>query len=342
MRQKIDISTSTFIRLILVLLGLWFLYYIRDVLVLLFIVLIIVASLAPSVDIWAKKITRPGAVISIFALILLTIGLIFSLLVPPLVSQMQQFSHNLPAYAQDLSRYSRDTGTLSSITDYVSKNLSNLSNQLGNFSQVIFNQALGVINGIVAMFTVIVLSFYLLLEQDGLRKIVKGVVPESIHEAYLEILKKILGKLGNWLRGQLVLMLAVGLCVTIGLLIIGSPYALTLGLWAGLTEIIPFVGPWLGAIPGVAVGLAQSPIQGFLALVIYVLIQQLEANFLAPKIMSKAVGLNPVVVIIALLVGGKVYGIMGVLLAVPTAAILSVIVEDWSTIKEVSEDNNRK
>ena len=328
---KLDVTNSTFIRFFLFLLGLWFIYYIRDVFVLLFLVLIIVAGLSPTVDRWARTITRPGAVISVFLLIFAILAAIFSLLVPPLINQMQEFSLNLPSYAESLSR--QGDGFLPQLSDLIAKNINQLSGSLGNIGELLFSKTVGVISGVVAVVTVLVLTFYLLLEEEGLKKIYLGIMPADRYEALSETTRKIASKLGAWLRGQLYLMLVVGVFTTIGLIIVGSPYALTLGLWSGLTEVVPILGPWLGAIPGVTIGLVDSPLQGVLTLLVYVVVQQLEGNVLVPRIMSKAVGLNPFIVILAILIGSKVYGLMGVLLSVPLAAAISVIAEDWTLIR---------
>ena len=340
MTNKIDITNSTLFRFILILLGLWFVYYIRDVLVLLFLVLIIVAGLAPTVDRWAKTITRPGAVISVFLLIFVVVAAIFSLLVPPLIHQMQEFSLNLPSYAESLSR--QGDGFLPKFSEIIVKNLNELSGSLGNFGQLLFSKTIGVISGVVAVLTVLILTFYLLLEEEGLKKIYRSVIPADRQKALSDTTRKIASKLGAWLRGQLFLMMVVGLFTTIGLFIVGSPYALTLGLWSGLTEVIPILGPWIGAVPGVAVGLVESPLQGFLTLLVYIVIQQLEGNVLVPRIMSKAVGLNPFIVILAILIGGKIYGLMGVLLSVPVAAVISVVAEDWPLIRDTFSARPKK
>lgn len=333
MPQKIDISTSTFVRLLLLLLAIWFAFIIREVFVLLFIVIIIVTALTPTVNRWAKLITRPGAVISVFTLLLIFLVAVFSLLIPPLVMQLQDFSANLPAYTDSFSHIQQG-GIAQSLAITVRDNLSTLSDQLGNVGQLLFAKTVGVINGIVAVITIIILSFYLLLEEEGLKKMYKGLLSPEWHEALSETTRKIADKLGAWLRGQILIMFTVGLLVTIGLLIIGSPYALTLGLWSGLTEVIPIIGPWIGGVPGVIVGLSISPLAGFLALVIYLVVQQLENSFLVPRVMSRAVGLNPVIVIVALLIGDKLYGLLGVLLSVPFAAVIGVIAEDWPVIRQ--------
>ncbi len=331
--QRIDITTSTMIRFILVLLGLWLLYVTRDILVLLFIVIIIVASLSPTVDRWARYLSRPGAVVAIFLLVFAFLTLIVSLLIPPFVEQLRDFSLNLPLYADQLSR-SDNPDFIDSLVTLVKENLNTISSQLSNIGSNILSKTAGVISGVVAVVTIIVLSFYLLIEEDGVKKIYRGVLPDEWHAPFSEITRKIAVKLGAWLRGQLVLMGIVGLLTTLGLLLIGHPYALTLGIWSGVTEVIPIVGPWIGAVPGVAVGLTDSALQGFMALVVYLIVQQLENTVLVPKIMGKAVGLNPFVVIVAILIGGKLYGLTGVLLSVPLAAAISVIVDDWAVIRQ--------
>ncbi len=330
---KVDISNSTFIRLILILLGLAFLYLIRDVLVLLFFVIIIVAGLSPTVERWSKVITRPGAVLVLFLLIMLVITGIISLLVPPLINQIQDFSVNLPGYIDRFSQSPSD-GFIDQASRLMVENLNSLTSQLSNLSGSFFSKTLGVINGVVAAVTVFVLTFYLLIDEEGIKKLYHGLLPTETRDNLAETTRKITIKLGAWLRGQLILMIIIGLAVSLGLSLTGIPFALTLGVWAGLTEVIPMVGPLIGAVPGVIVGLTISPLHGLLALIIYAVIQQLESNLIVPRVMGKAVGLNPVIVIIAILIGGKLYGILGVLLAVPLAAVIGVVVEDWPVLKE--------
>jgi predicted PurR-regulated permease PerM len=336
---KIDISTSTLLRFVLILAGLWLLFVIRDILVLLFMVLIIVAALSPSVDRWSRYLTRPGAVVMIFFLIFLAITLAFSLLIPPLVDQLRDFSLNLPLYVDQLSR--ADSPFLEALVSTVKDNLNHISSQLSNLSGAILSRTIGVVSGVVAIIAVIVLSFYLLLEEEGMRKMYRGLLPDEWYSPFSEVTRKIAGKLGAWLRGQLILMALVGLMTAIGLYLVGQPYALTLGIWSGLVEIIPIVGPWIGAVPGVVIGLAESPLQGLLVLVVYLVVQQIEAAVLIPKIMGRAVGLNPFVVILAILIGGKLYGLTGILISVPVAAVISVVVEDWAVISETVRSKGR-
>ena len=150
-----------------------------------------------------------------------------------------------------------------------------------------------------------------------------------------EVMNKIGFKMGGWLRSQFILMIIVGVADGIILMILGVPYALTLAVWGGLTEVIPYIGPWLGLIPAFIVAFTISPLKGLLIFIAYIIIQQLESQFLVPKIMGKAVGLSPVIIILAILIGAKLMGILGVLIAVPAAAAISVIIQEWPEIKKL-------
>ncbi|MBU4332000.1 AI-2E family transporter, partial [Patescibacteria group bacterium] len=148
-------------------------------------------------------------------------------------------------------------------------------------------------------------------------------------------------KIGSWLRGQVILMIIIGILSYIGLLILGVRYALLLALFAGLMEIIPYIGPIFGAVPAVFIALTQSPIKGLLVIVLYLIIQQLENNLIVPKIMKRAVGLNPIVVILVILIGGKIAGIVGALIAVPVATAFSVMLKDFLDLRKQGESGNK-
>ena len=120
----------------------------------------------------------------------------------------------------------------------------------------------------------------------------------------------------------------------IALSILGVEYALVLGILSAITELIPFIGPWIGAVPGVLIAFIQAPIFGMAAIVIYIVVQQLENNIITPKLMSKVVGLSPLVVIVAILIGAKIAGILGALLAVPTALIIQTFIKHMERLPE--------
>jgi predicted PurR-regulated permease PerM len=131
---------------------------------------------------------------------------------------------------------------------------------------------------------------------------------------------------GGWLRGELVLMVFVGSLAFIGLLALRVPYPVALAFWAGVTEIFPIVGPWVGGVPAVLLATLENPPLGLAVLLLYLGIQQVENNVLVPKVMQHAVGLQPFVVLVALLAGGTLLGIAGLVIAVPLAAAIQVVI----------------
>ena len=331
-RVKFDISTTSIIKIVLAILLVWFLYVIRDILILFFIVLVIVASLAPLVNRMSRYIPRVLAVIIltiIFFGVLVAIGFV---IVPPIIIQLKTLAINLPIIISKLGPVYQSIQH--SIGNY-QEGLFNLSSQLGKISSRLYSTTLGFVSGIVAVVTILVLAFYMLLEQDAIKNFLHQTVPGERKEKIFEITKKIGQKMGGWLRGQALLMLIVGVADSIALVSLGIPYALTLAVWGGITEVIPYIGPWLGLAPALIIAFTISPLKGLLILIAYVIIQQLESQFLVPKILGKAVGLSPVIIILALLIGAKLMGILGVIIAVPVAAAIAVLIQEWPEIKKL-------
>ncbi len=331
-KVKFDISWSTIAKIALGVFAIWFLYAIREIAVLFFIVLVIVAALGPLVDRMSKYIPR------VLALILLTLfflGLLTAvgfLIIPPIVNQISQLAINLPVIITKFGPFY--TNIQQSISSY-QESLFNVSSQIGRVTSGIYSTTIGFFSGIVAIFTILVLSFYMLLERDSIHGFFHSIVPDEHKDRVIEVIRKISFKMGSWLRGQFMLMSIVGVLDGVALAILGVPYALTLAVWGGLTEVIPYVGPWLGMIPAIIIAYTISPLKAILVLAIYVVIQQMESQFLAPKIMGRAVGLSPVIIILALLIGAKLMGILGVVIAVPAAAAVSVILQEWPELKKL-------
>lgn len=337
MEQKIkfDISLSAILKVILTILLIWLLFVVKEIVVMLFIVLIIVAALTPSVDFLSKYIPRILAVIIMAVLILgLFVGVGF-IIVPPLVTEIKLLAINLPILVSRAVPFYYNIQ--SSIPNY-QESLLNFSSQIGHLTSGIFTTTIGLFSGIFAFITILILAFYMLIEKSGTNYLY-NLFEESKREKIKDIISKIQEKMGQWLCGQFILMLTVGIFYGIVLSVLGVPYALVLALWGALTEIIPYLGPWLGLIPAVLIAFTVSPWAALFVVIAYFVIQQLESMILVPKIMGKAVGLSPVVVIIAMLAGAKLMGILGVVIAVPVAAVLSVIIQEWSEIRKLHERN---
>lgn len=329
-KVKIDISMTAIFKVIFAILLVWFLFTISEIVVLFFFALILVAALSPIVGKMSKIMPRSLSVIILFlAFIAILVGIGF-LIVPLLVMEIKQLAINLPIITSKLGPLYHSVQVY--MGDY-QEILLNISSQIGKLTTGIYSTTVGFISGIAAFVTIMILAFYMLVGGESIKTYANVFVSDEKREQAASILKKISEKMSQWLGGHLFLMLIVGVLDGIVLTTLGIPYALILAIWGGLAEIIPYLGPWLSAIPAVLIAFTISPLAALIVAIAYVAIQQLEASLLAPKIIGKAVGLSPVIVIIALLAGAKLMGLVGVLVAVPVAAIISVLINHWSEIK---------
>ena len=332
-RVKIDISITSILKIIAVLILSYLLFLTRDILALLFVTIIIVSALSPVIEYLEKHLKyRSLAVILVFvAIILLIAGIIYAI-IPPLVIQSKQLAQNMPAY---INRFEPVYNTAKDYIPNLQQSLDKVSSGLAQASGNIFAATAGIFGGIISFVTVIVLSFYLLVDKKAFRESFFSLMPINKKDDVSEIVRKIASKVGDWLRGQMLLGLIVGIIDLIGLLIIGVPFALTLALISAMLEIVPVMGPIIAGGLAAIIALTTSPLKALLVVILYVVVQQLENNILVPQIMKKAVGLSPVVIIVAIATGFKLYGVTGALLALPIAGVAMVIAQDWNIVKRI-------
>lgn len=345
MKQKntvVDISTHSIVKILIITLGLLFLYFIKDVLAILFVSLVFAAAIGPLVDRMQRRgVPRGFAILIIYLLTLGVISLAIGLLIPPVVAQLGELRDNFPGYYQQLTEGFQSLQQFQiehGLNADVQSGLSSLTNALTQVTGSIF-EVLGVIFG--SFFTILgilVLTFYLSMEESGAKKFIQSVAPTQYQPYLIQKVRQIQEKLGLWLRGQIILVFVIGILAYIGLLILDVDYALTLAMVAGISEFIPYVGPIIGAVPAVFLAFTQSPAKALLVIILYVVIQQLENQLIVPKVMQKTVGLNPIVVLVVTLIGATVAGVLGIILAVPTATILSIFVHDFFEMKKAQEE----
>lgn len=338
-RQEIDISTHSFLKLILIAVFIVLLYLLRDVIAILAIAIIIASAISPFGN-WLDKKKFPR-LLGILFLYLVILGLAVFLisLVTPFISQdIDRLAANIPTVLEKIS-ISLDVAQdrASRFFDFVSE-LQNLldtfSVSLQQSSQLGLSLLVSVFGGIISFLSIILISFYLSVMRGGVDNFIVAVTPKK-YEAYITNLwKRTELKVGRWLQGQLLLALIIGLAIYIGLSILNVKFALTLAIVAMVLELVPNVGPVLAAFPAVILAFLQAPALGLYVLFLYIGIQQAENHILVPLVIGKTVGLNPVVVVIALLAGAKLAGIIGLVLAVPAAAVIVEILDDVAKKKE--------
>ncbi len=331
---SIDITSSTLVKFLFIVILLVLLYLIRDVIVVVLFSVVLASAISPAVG-WLQKrgIPRTLGTFIVFLILFAVLAFVLYVIINPLSSELENLSETFPIYFDKLSLEFEQVKSTSpqyeELLDKAQSYIEGISNSLRSVATNIFAALSKIFGGIATAVIVIVVSFYLAAEERGIPMFIRTVTPSN-HQSYvLNLWARAQTKMGRWLRGQIVLSLAVGIAVFIGLSIFGIKYKMVLALMAAAFEIIPFIGPILAAIPAIFLGFLKSPVVALWTVIVYVVVQQLENAVLVPKIMQRAVGLNPVVVILSLLIGAQLLGFAGAILAVPVSAVVVEIIKDF-------------
>lgn len=328
----ISITTGTMIKFLAVLGGLWFLWFIRDVVAIFFVALLLAALIEPFAA-WLHKrhVPRGFGVLIVYVILFALIAGIIWLVVPPFVEQIQALGGGIVDVAgsargafDQILAFTEQYGLADNINSSVASYQEGITSAITHA----FSTITGIFGGIAALILVLVLAFYMVVEENAAKRLFRHVTPKKYRPYISGLIGRMQDKLGAWLRGQIILMIVVGIMTYIGLLIIGVEYPLVLAVFAGIAEIVPYAGPIIAAVPAIVIAFTASPIKALIVVALYIGIQQLENSVLTPKIMQKSVGLNPVVSLFVLLVGFQLAGLVGALLAIPVATMLAVFIKD--------------
>lgn len=366
-KLTVNITPGSFLRGFFFILFFWFLYVIKDLVIVVLVAIVIASGIEPLI-IWFNKykIKRlPAAIISYLGLFGILTGLLF-FFVPSVLNEASSFLTTLPKYLdstdlwnplnvnnQDIKnsqsvvnglsqginnpvQYAKDisssqiknlTGNTSSfgITDLVNSIQNITSNVSDGFVKIIS----AVFGGLFSFILIVVLSFYLLVQEDGVGRFL-GLITPVKHEKYVvDLWKRSQKKIGQWMQGQFLLGILVAVLVYLGLMVLGIKNALLLAVLTGILEIIPVFGPVLAAIPAVLSALTDGGITaGLLVAGLYLIVQQFENHLIYPLVVKKVVGVSPIIVILALIIGAKLAGFLGVVLSVPMVSALMELVDD--------------
>lgn len=332
--QRISISSGTIIRAILFVVLAYLLYELVDILLIVVAGVVIAAAIEPAINFFERKsIPRIPAVIGLYILGALGIFAVVYFFIPPLIDDLSNIISQAPDYIRSLQLegtfFADASGTLS-----ISELVSNLRDIALESSQDVVSFINSIFGGVISFFLVVTISFYLSVREGGIEQFIRLIVPTSKEKYAMNLWHRSQKKIGRWLQGQFILMLIVAVLSYLGLTILGVPNALLLGILAGLFELIPVFGPILASVP--AIGLAA--LSGGLSLALmtaglFIIVQQFENNLLHPLVVNKVVGVPPIIVILAIVIGGSLAGFLGVLLAVPTAAVLMELAQDVDDVK---------
>lgn len=322
--KKIEISSKTIIFTVFFLLLVIFIWQIRDLFFSLFVAFIISSSLKPVVDfLERKKTSRLLASIFVYFLFLFIIYFIFALVFPPLVKETFFLVKNLPAIVRSVFP-SYQTGVNS---DFLSQNLPGLTNQTINLIKRAFSN-------VIFFISTIFFGFYFLYEKRLIEILFNNFFDEQEIKEIKIIYDRSQKKIADWFSGELILMITTGVISYIGFTLLGLKYSLALAVLAGLFKFIPNIGPIIAAVPAILIGLTYSSLLGLSVAVMVSVVQILEDYLLAPLVMKKVIGLHPVVTMIVLIIGGKLAGLLGVVIAVPMTLFLEVILTERQRLKK--------
>jgi len=322
--KKIEISHKTIIFTVFFLLSMALLWQIRSIIVLIFVSFVLMQAINPIVRSFEKiKIPRILAILIAYVLIFVIISFGIAGIVPILVEQTGGLIESFPKIVQNIKIFSENNIDLSSqfkILETVPSNIAKI--------------AVSVVSNIFSGLIIFVITFYLLLEKNNFSKYSDGLFGEKYKIKYLKIMNNLESSLGHWVSAQFLLMTIIGIVSYIGYSLLGLKYAVPLAILAGLLEAVPNIGPIVAGIIAALIGLTISPLTALFTVIFGVLVQQLENNFIVPKIMSKTVGLNPLVTIILIASGAKLGGVVGALLVIPLFLTIQAIVKGLSPDSE--------
>lgn len=339
-KLSVEIQTSSIFKIILIIILFLLLYLLRDIILILLLAIMIASAVGPFAN-WLDKKHFPR-LLGVLLLYLVIFGLIFfllSLVIPIISGELSQLNSIVQEFFSTVSGVldQAQNGNTRGYFDFLGE-LQNLLDGSAQYLQVLSQSVVGLVvsvfGGILSFLAVVIISFYLSVMRRGIDGFLKSIVPAKYEDYVINLWVKTEHKVGRWFQAQLLLALIVGLLVFVGLSLLNVRFALLLGILAMILELVPMVGPVISAIPGVMLAFSQSPTLGIWVLVMYVIIQQFENHVLVPLIFGKSLGINPVTVIIALLIGAQLAGVLGMIVAVPIATIVTEVIDDFARKKE--------
>ena len=263
-----------------------------------------------------KPLKRGVAVLISYGLLLLVMIVVGTVGLPPVITQFQKMIAGISQIAQGLN-----------LGDDFSIQLKDFLPQAANVSSELLSVTISVFSNATTLFSIFVIAIYMSLDWKNLKKRFFTLFPERLEDEAEDTFLEVERNVGQWLKGQLLLMLVIGVASFIGLLLLDIRYPLALAMVAGLLEIVPMIGPVLSAVVAAIIGFSDTPVKGVGVIALFIIIQQLENNLLVPKIMQKVSGFSPLIILLALLIGSEFFGVVGAIVAVPTTMIISIILK---------------
>jgi len=313
--------------------GLFFLYTIADILLIFLAAFIFAIALDKPLDGLVRRgVGRIPAVLVIYSLFLVVSVAVVTLTVPPLVQQIRNFTADISSRVEtsDLDSFSLIDQELRALGD--NPYLNSLTDIFQSSSQVVINTMLRVYSGFITFLIIFFLALFLNIQRDGVKQFITVLVPLQYQTYAISLFEKIQRQVSHWLWGKTISSLFVALMIFPGFLLLDIPYAVTFTILTFFFNYIPFAGPFLSAIPPTFLGLLISPFHAFAVVFLYVFVNTLETFVVIPMLLKQSIQLNPVLLLFAMLVGGRLGGALGILLSIPVVAILTLLYQEYQQV----------
>lgn len=279
-----------------------------------------------------RKMNRTAAVALIYFILIGSIIVALVYIIPIIILELDKLIDTLPFYTREVQKILANIKTtyLTSLPlafqEIIDRNIHRMEELLLAWLQKIADAIIGIFSNMLSIILAPILGFYFLRDLNKIKECTILIIPISYRKIVLQWFERFSSTLGRYFRSQLIVSLIIGALTTISMMILGVDFAFLIGLVAGLTNIIPYFGPLIGIMPAVAIALLRYPYKIPWIIVSMLIIHQLESGIISPHIVGEHVGLHPITVILALLTGGTFFGLIGLILAVPTAALMKFII----------------
>ena len=338
---NVSITAGTVFKIVIILVGAWLLFVLRHIVLDVVTAIVIASAIEPGViSLVRKKIPRVLAVLSIYVVLFSLFFGLFYFFLPSILEDLALFLAALPTYLESFTRvgafdtYASILGVPApsaiSVVD-LTANIRGVFDISGTFGNA-FGAVTRIFGGVFSFVLIIVFSFYFAVIETGVDDFLHVISPKKYQKYVLDLWRRSQRKIGLWMQGQLILALVVGVLVYLGLTLLGVKHALLLAVLAAVFEIIPVFGPALAAVPAILIGFVDGGVTtGIAVFILYVILQQFENHLIYPLVVTRVVGVPPLLIILALIVGAELAGFLGILLSVPAAAVIQELVRDIET-----------
>ncbi len=336
---RVEFSVRSVLKVLLVLIGLALAYYLLDLILVILLSVVVASAIEPATRWFARyRVPRVLAVLAVYILAFFVFIVLIPVFVFPIINDLSSLAATIPARVGSVPFFADPPAVFGNFFQNVTPAdiVALISGGLAKIPQSLTGAAAAIFGGLFQFILMVVISFYLAVQPRGIESFIKLVAPITQEDYVLGLWRRSQQKIGLWLQGQLLLGLIIGVLVFLGLTIFQVEHALLLALLAAVFEIIPFFGPVLAAVPAVLLAFSDNATLGLIVIGFYIIIQQFENHLIYPLVVRKIVGVPPLLVIISLIIGAKLAGFIGLVLAVPVATALMELLSDYEASRQLS------